>query len=66
MTKEKRRASIGIDMKFSTLVSTIVKRLQSKASLHALNQKDKALISQGRDQFKKLLDKGLGVPVVFL
>lgn len=52
-------------MKLTTLFSLIFKRLRSPR-IHSLDSKQVDLMRQGREQFKKLVDKGLSVPVVFL
>jgi hypothetical protein len=52
-------------MNLTNLLSKTIKRLRSPRPAD-FDHKQEALIKQGREQFKKLLDKGLGVPVVFL
>lgn len=42
------------------------KRQEKRASLFGPDYKQAVLIKQGREQFKALLSKGLGVPVVLL
>ncbi|MCL5438541.1 MAG: hypothetical protein M1268_00955 [Patescibacteria group bacterium] len=52
-------------MKF--LLSLIGIQLKENKSRNALvDYKQAMLVKQGREQFKKLLDKGLSVPVMFL
>ena len=38
----------------------------SKAKKTLIDAKQEILVRQGREQFKKLLEKGINVPVVFL
>lgn len=37
-----------------------------KIRKHALSDKEALIIRQGREQFKKLVDRGLTIPVVLL
>ena len=38
----------------------------NKARKTLLDTKQEILVKQGREQFKKLLEKGISIPVVFL
>ncbi len=49
-----------ITMKFQIFKST------SKAKKTLMDYKQEILVKQGREQFKKLLEKGINVPVAFL
>jgi len=43
------------------------KKLRRKASIKTVSDyKMEILVKQGRDQFKKLIEKGISVPVAFL
>jgi len=41
-------------------------RSADKAKKTLLDAKQEILVKQGREQFKKLLEKGIGIPVAFL
>jgi len=48
------------------LLSQLFKQIINPKQRIFSNHKEEILIKQGREQFKKLLDKGLSVPVVLL
>lgn len=50
-----------LSMKFSFLKST-----KKTARKTISDYKQEYLVRQGREQFKKLMEKGLGVPIAFL
>lgn len=56
-------ATIIFDMKYLHSLLTIRKKLKRK-SIEDYQQE--LLVRQGREQFRMLLQKGLGVPVAFL
>lgn len=43
-----------------------LQKIFKRTRIDAVDQKQEMLVQVGREQFKKLLDKGLGVPVVLL
>jgi hypothetical protein len=51
---------ILVDMKFQFFGNA------SKAKKALIDTKQEILVKQGREQFKKLLEKGISIPVVFL
>lgn len=52
-------------MKITTLIRAAVAKIQ-KSRLSSYSQKDEVLVKYGREQFKKLVEKGLSIPVVLL
>lgn len=52
-------------MKFLAQLVKISEKLH-KNRLDSIDHKQQLLVNQGREQFKKLLEKGLRVPVVLL
>ncbi len=54
-------ATIPLDMKFSFLSNKGRKTVKTLS-----DYKQEVLVRQGREQFKKLLEKGISVPVVLL
>ena len=51
---------IRVDMRFQFYKNT------TKARKILIDAKQEILVKQGREQFKKLLEKGISIPVVFL
>ena len=51
---------ILVDMKFQFY------RGASRAKKTLIDAKQEILVKQGREQFKKLLEKGISIPVAFL
>ncbi|MCL4353619.1 hypothetical protein M1615_04110 [Patescibacteria group bacterium] len=47
------------------LLANVLKRV-NKSSLKYKGVKEETLVKQGREQFKKLIEKGLGVPIALL
>lgn len=54
-------ATIPLDMKFNFLGSKTRKTVKTLS-----DYKQEALVRVGREQFKKLLEKGISIPVVLL
>ena len=54
-------AKIQLTMKFNLLGATKIKAVKTIS-----DYKQDILVKQGREQFKKLLEKGISIPVVML
>jgi hypothetical protein len=60
LTDLTRYGKIRVDMKFQFFGNA------NKTRKTLLDTKQEILVKQGREQFKKLLEKGISIPVVFL